>query len=82
MNKELTPDEAQELEQFGAIRYSIDNFCDRFEVSKVDLGNMLGVTRIQINNYRNADRVIEYYPKSGEIKVLTKEKEVNRGVFV
>lgn len=81
MNKELTEEEARELEQFGAIRYSIDDFCERFEVNKVDLGKMLGVSRIQINNYRNADRVIEYDPDVNEIKVITREKEVNKGVF-
>jgi len=79
MYKDLSAEEHHEVSQYGSIRCSIDEFCERREMSKVELGEILGVSRIQINNYRNADRVVEYTPSTGELKVLTQEKVVNTG---
>ena len=81
MNKELTPEEQAEFDSYGAIRYSVDDFCERFDVKKTALANTLNVTRIQINNYRKLDRVIEFNPENNNISVIAKEKEVNQGVL-
>lgn len=74
MLDKLKSNEMSEYDQYGAIRYTIDDFCDRFSITKTGLGVLLGVTRIQVHNYRVADRVIELDPVAKEISILTKEK--------
>jgi hypothetical protein len=64
-------------------RLPVAEFFELYDVKRSDIAEELGVLRQQITNWQssNTDYLIEYYPASGEIKVIKPEEIVKSCLF-